>query len=102
MYALWTTHEFLIRLCPPMKVVPCQEIRQMGCTEARLNGFFPHARLLMTRLPGTRCLLVLAFLFGMSPRTTSAGVVNSILLQWRAQAEKCEDSDRVDDITMVH
>ena len=56
----------------------------------------------MTRLPGTRCLLVLAFLFGMSPRTTSAGVVNSILLQWRAQAEKCEDSDRVDDITMVH
>src|SRR5687767_14356309 len=74
----------------------------MGCTEARLNCFFPHARLLMTRLPGTRCLLVLAFLFGMSPRTTSAGVVNSILLQWRAQAEKCEDSDRVDDITMVH
>ena len=56
----------------------------------------------MIRLPGTRSLLAFAILFGMGPRTASAGVVNSILLQWRAQAEKCEDSDRQDDITMVH
>jgi hypothetical protein len=56
----------------------------------------------MARLAGTRTLLALAFLVGMSPRTTSAEVVNSILLQWLAQAEKCEDSDRLDDITMVH
>ena len=35
-------------------------------------------------------------------RTASAGVINSVLLQWRAQAEKCEDSDRLDDMTMVH
>ena len=56
----------------------------------------------MARRSGTRSFLALAFLFLMSPRTTSADVVNSILLQWRAQAEKCEDSDRLDDVTMVH
>ena len=35
-------------------------------------------------------------------RTASAGVINSVLLKWRAQAEKCEESDRLDDMTMVH
>jgi hypothetical protein len=55
----------------------------------------------MALLPGSRSLLVLALVLSMAPRTASAGVVNSILLQWRAQADKCEDSDRVDDLTMV-
>src|SRR6187551_413633 len=55
----------------------------------------------MARLSGSRTLFTLALVFALSPRPASAGVVNSILLQWRAQAEKCEDSDRLDDITMV-
>ena len=50
-----------------------------------------------------RHILVLVLLLSsmMATRTASAGVVNSILLQWRAQADKCEDSDRLDDMTMV-
>ncbi len=60
-----------------------------------------HAKVGMTRLQGYRSLLMVAFVVALTPLPASAGVVNSILLQWRAQAEKCEDSDRVDDITMV-
>ena len=47
-------------------------------------------------------LLVLMLSSIVFTRNASAGVVNSVLLQWRAQAEKCEESERLDDLTMVH
>jgi hypothetical protein len=47
-------------------------------------------------------LLVMLLSSIVATRTASAGVVNSVLLQWRAQAEKCEESDRLDGMTMLH
>ena len=49
-----------------------------------------------------RALVSLLLSSVVSVRSASAGVVNSVLLQWRAQAQKCEESDRTDGMTMVH
>ena len=47
-------------------------------------------------------LLVLMLSSIVVTRTVSAGPINSVLLQWRAQAYKCDESDRLDDMTMLH
>jgi hypothetical protein len=47
-------------------------------------------------------LLVLMLSSIVVTRTASAGPINSVLLQWRAQAYKCDESDRLDDMTMLH
>lgn len=56
-------------------------------------------------MPGTRfttALLSLTLLASTGSAATAGGVVNNVLLTWRAQADKCEDSNRTDDATMVH
>ncbi|MEO5511914.1 MAG: vanadium-dependent haloperoxidase [Longimicrobiales bacterium] len=50
-----------------------------------------------------RTFLSLMLLLGsIVPAIASADVVNNVLLKWREQVEKCSDSDRSDDVSMVH
>lgn len=42
------------------------------------------------------------FLLSLTVRTARAQVVNSVLLQWRAQAEKCEEPRQGDGLAMLH
>lgn len=54
----------------------------------------------MSVLPGRRARVVLASAL-LVPLLGASGVVNNVLLQWREQADKCEESTQADDGAMV-
>ena len=49
-----------------------------------------------------RSLLLLSLAISVLPAIVFAGVVNNVLLQWRAQSDKCEDGSQADVNAVMH